>query len=259
MSNTKLYSPGKIKYFGKSQLGIEQEYPVINLARECSNHGMKSPQLAEFLSFRFTEGRFNVDGFVVCFDVGMTRAQSAAETEFVGQILHHLVVRQKKPVVLATTKNDEQHRPHVKDAEKLVARKELKGERAWRNHFLFVHINEVLKHTGSVAIVETSSHRNVNVTATFMLLSQLIDRTQTNSSQATKVRTLAYPDAERAKHEKIESARSCFEHLLQDSVKESDLSWTTARNHFAAAGEFRYGFRSVCTFVCALLNSTPRA
>jgi translation initiation factor 2 gamma subunit (eIF-2gamma) len=74
-------------------------------------------------------------------------------------------------VVLVTTKNDEACEAYVKEAEKLVSRKEFRQS--------------------NVPIVETSAHDNVNVDVAFLLLAQLIDRVK------NRLRPLSYNETAR--------------------------------------------------------------
>ncbi len=92
------------------------------------------------------------------------------QTEFTAAILFNLI-RTKKPVVLVTTKNDEACEAYVKEAEKLVSRKEFRQS--------------------NVPIVETSAHDNVNVDVAFLLLAQLIDRVK------NRLRPLSYNETAR--------------------------------------------------------------
>jgi GTPase SAR1 family protein len=78
------------------------------------------------------------------------------QVEFLAGVLNNLV-KTKKPVVLVTTKNDEANEVYVKEAERLVQRKEYKG---------------------AILLVETSAHENINVDQAFIALAQLIDRTK---------------------------------------------------------------------------------
>lgn len=73
------------------------------------------------------DGRFNVDGFICLFDVSMVPSRPIErQVEYVSAILTNLI-KTKKPIVLATTKNDEAFDGFVREAEKLVSRKEFKG------------------------------------------------------------------------------------------------------------------------------------
>ena len=69
------------------------------------------------------------------------------QVETSAQILNNLL-KSKKPVVLVTTKNDEGNEIFMREAERLVNRKEYKG---------------------TVPLVETSSHENINVDQAFFL------------------------------------------------------------------------------------------
>ena len=73
------------------------------------------------------DGKFNVDGFICLFDVSMVPSRPIdKQIDFVAAILANLM-KSKKPIVLATTKNDEAFDGFVREAEKLVSRKEFKG------------------------------------------------------------------------------------------------------------------------------------
>jgi GTPase SAR1 family protein len=79
-----------------------------------------------------------------------------SKVEFLAGVLNNLI-KTKKPVVLVTTKNDEANEVYVKEAERLVQRKEFKG---------------------TVMMVETSAHENINIDQAFITLAQMIDRTK---------------------------------------------------------------------------------
>lgn len=83
-------------------------------------------------------------------------------------------LKTKKPVVLASTKHDEADEQMVRELEKLLGRKEFKG---------------------NVPLLETSAHENVNVEAAFMLLAHLIDRSK------ARFKILPYVDAARQRRE----------------------------------------------------------
>jgi glucocorticoid receptor DNA-binding factor 1 len=73
------------------------------------------------------DGKFNVDGFICVFDVSMVPSRPIErQLEYTANILANLV-KSKKPIVLATTKNDEAFDGFIREAEKLVSRKEFKG------------------------------------------------------------------------------------------------------------------------------------
>ena len=94
------------------------------------------------------DGKVNIDGFLVVFDVSLVPNRTLEkQVETTAQILLSLL-KTKKPVVLATTKNDEGNEIFVREAERLLNRKEFKG---------------------IIPLVETSSHENINVDQAFFL------------------------------------------------------------------------------------------
>ena len=94
------------------------------------------------------DGKVNIDGFLVVFDVSLVPNRTLEkQVETTAQILNSLL-KSKKPIVLATTKNDEGNEIFVREAERLLNRKEYKG---------------------IIPLVETSSHENINVDQAFFL------------------------------------------------------------------------------------------
>jgi predicted GTPase len=86
--------------------------------------------------------------------------------DFTAAILNN-IVRTKRPVVLVTTKTDEGSEILMKEAERLVNRKEFKG---------------------TIPLVETSAHDNVNVDTAFLLLAQMMD----TKYKGHRIRVLPY-------------------------------------------------------------------
>lgn len=95
------------------------------------------------------------------------------QLEFVSSLLS-AAMKTKKPVVLVSTKQDEADDQILRDVERLLARREFKG---------------------TVPLVETSAHENVNIEAAFMLLAHLIDRNK------SRFKILPYVDAARQQRE----------------------------------------------------------
>ena len=94
------------------------------------------------------EGKCNIDGFLCVFDVSLVPNRTLEkQVETTARILANLVAA-KKPVVLVTAKADEGNDIFMREAERLVNRKEFKG---------------------LIPIVETSSHENINVDQAFFL------------------------------------------------------------------------------------------
>ena len=120
------------------------------------------------------------------------------QTEFSAAILFNLI-RTKKPVVLVTTKNDEACEAYVKEAEKLISRKEFRQY--------------------NIPIVETSAHDNVNVDVALLLLAQLIDRVK------NRLRPLSYNETARNRKEMLDSVSDSFQALIQSHVTDHRAVW----------------------------------
>ena len=102
----------------------------------------------EFDQRYLPDGKVNVDGFLVVFDVSLVPNRTLEkQVENTAHILNSLM-KTKKPIVLATTKNDEGNEIFIREAERLLNRKEYKG---------------------LIPLVETSSHENINVDQAFFL------------------------------------------------------------------------------------------
>ena len=102
----------------------------------------------EFDQRYLPDGKVNIDGFLVVFDVSLVPNRTLEkQVETTAQILNSLM-KTKKPIVLATTKNDEGNEIFIREAERLLNRKEYKG---------------------LIPLVETSSHENINVDQAFFL------------------------------------------------------------------------------------------
>ena len=100
----------------------------------------------EFDQRLMPDGKVNIDGFLVVFDVSLVPNRTLErQVETTAGILNSLL-KTKKPVVLATTKNDEGNEIFIREAERLLNRKEFKG---------------------IIPLVETSSHENINVDQAF--------------------------------------------------------------------------------------------
>lgn len=137
------------------------------------------------------DGKFNVDGFLCVFDVSVVPSRSLEkQLEVVTNILIN-VIKTKKPVVLATTKNDEFNEAYVREVEKLVARKEFKG---------------------AIPIIETSAHQNINVDTAFIALAHLIDRFK------GRTKIVPYLESVRMRKEVLNSTTDAYQTMIQSQV-----------------------------------------
>ncbi|XP_075739842.1 rho GTPase-activating protein 190-like isoform X6 [Rhipicephalus microplus] len=198
----RLCSAEKLMYVCKSQLGIEKEFEQRLMP----------------------EGRLNVDGFVCVYDVSHVPGRPAdKQAEFVAALLQTLV-RTRKPVVLAATKTDEACDMHLREAERLVARKELRGQ---------------------VPLVETSAHENVNVDLAFLLVAQLVDR-GTKGSSRWAGRVPSFLEASRARREALDQATDAFQALVRAQVTDPRAQWAGWSQRLLGAPE--------CERFCALFG-----
>jgi hypothetical protein len=145
------------------------------------------------------DGKLNIDGFICVFDVSTVPSRSLEkQIEYVSGMLSNLM-KTKKPVVLVTTKNDDANEIYVKEAEKLVSRKEYKG---------------------SILMVETSAHENVNVDQAFIVLAQLIDRTK------GRPKVTPFAEAARGRKEILDMATETYQRLIKSQVLDFRALWS---------------------------------
>lgn len=175
----RLQSAEKLMYICKNQLGIEKEYEQKILP----------------------DGRIFIDGFVCVFDVSPVPSRNIEhQAEFCINILTNLL-KTKKPIVFVTTKNDEASDVYVREAEKLMQRKEFRN---------------------IIQMVETSSHDSINVDMAFMLLAQLIDKTK----QRQKI--MSYNEAARLRKDLLESSTETVTKLIQTTITDYHTTWSQA-------------------------------
>ncbi|RWS16264.1 rho GTPase-activating protein 190-like protein, partial [Dinothrombium tinctorium] len=186
---TRLCSAEKLMYICKNQLGIEKEYEQKYLP----------------------DGKFNVDGFVCVFDVSEVQGRTLEKAiEYTALILNN-IMKTKKPVVLATTKHDECNELYVREAEKLVNRKEYKG---------------------SIPFFETSAHENVNVDLPFIACAQLMDRTR------GKAKITPYYESLRSRKEALDYATDAYQSLIRSQVTDYRALWNSAYKKLSQSHDF---------------------
>jgi len=153
----------------------------------------------EFEQKLLPDGRISIDGFICVFDVSdVAQRPTSKQAEYVSLILAQLA-KTKKPIVLATTKNDELMRTHALAAEHLLSRKELRS-------------------AGPIPVVETSAHYNVNVEHAFLTLAHLIERANSGVTGKLRQRPVGYSEALRAMKEACDSATDSFNSLISCQV-----------------------------------------
>ncbi|XP_049881633.1 rho GTPase-activating protein 190 isoform X2 [Pectinophora gossypiella] len=176
---TKIQSAEKLMYVCKNQLGIEKEYEQRLMP----------------------DGKLSIDGFMCVYDVSLVPGRTwEKQNETLAAILQN-ILKLKKPVVLVTSKNDEACEQGVREAERLVQRKEFKG---------------------CIPIVETSSHDNVNVDQAFCLLAQMVDKTK------ARIKVANYAEALRIRRETLDFVTEAFTQLIRIHVLDHKEMWSAA-------------------------------
>lgn len=158
-----------------------------------------------------SDGRFCIDGFLCVFDVSFVQNRTIdKQVEYTALILNNLM-KSKKPILVATTKCDESVDMYVKEAEKLVSRKEYKG---------------------NIPLVETSAHENVNVELAFFILAQMIDRARGRS------KVIPFYEASRARKEILDVTTEAYQILIRTHVTDYRSVWSTTSKTFSNNSDF---------------------
>lgn len=185
----RLQSAEKLMYVCKNQLGIEREYEQKVLH----------------------EGRIFIDGFVCVFDVSpVPNRNIERQADFCVNILNNLL-KTKKPIVFVTTKNDEASEVYVREAEKLLQRKEFRNV---------------------IPLVECSAHDAINVDMAFMVLAQLVDK----SKQRQKV--MGYNEAARLRKDLLETSTENVTRRVQEAITDYHVTWGQANKVLSMYGEW---------------------
>ncbi len=148
------------------------------------------------------KGKFNVDGFLMVFDVnGKKQGRPINNQIDFLENLHKVIAKTKKPVIVVATKCDELDHAYLSEARAFATKHNL--------HF-----------------VETSAHRALNVDLAFITLAQLIDKTK------GEPRTVLYTDAYREQKEILDRIVEGYEKLLETDVTTYHTLWHKKREEF---------------------------
>ncbi|XP_058840161.1 rho GTPase-activating protein 190, partial [Topomyia yanbarensis] len=188
-SAIRLCSQEKLKYICKNQLGIEHEYEEVVLP----------------------EGRFLVDGFVCVFDVSVVPSRTVEkQIECTNHIINN-ILRNKKPVVLVTTKNDDANELYIREVEKFCSRKEYKGQ---------------------IVMVESSAHESINVDLGFIILAQIIDK----AKQRSKI--VSYAEAAKQRTDLLNASSEYVTRLIRTQITDHRSIWTSSSKKLASHKEW---------------------
>ncbi|XP_070136652.1 rho GTPase-activating protein 190 isoform X6 [Drosophila bipectinata] len=174
---TKVFSAEKLMYICKNQLGIEKEYEQKVMP----------------------DGRLSIDGFVVVFDVSPVPNRSVEkQVEFVQNAIAS-ILKNKKPLVLVTTKNDDAYELYVREAEKISQRKDYKS---------------------TVQLIETSAHESINIDLAFLLLAQMIDKVK------NRVKIISYQDSAKSRKELLDTRSEAVTRLIRNQITDYHVLWS---------------------------------
>ncbi|XP_032594517.1 rho GTPase-activating protein 190 isoform X3 [Drosophila grimshawi] len=174
---TKVFSAEKLMYICKNQLGIEKEYEQKVMP----------------------DGRLSIDGFVVVFDVSPVPNRSVEkQVEFVQNAIAN-IMKNKKPLILVTTKNDDAYELYVREAEKISQRKDYKS---------------------TVQLIETSSHESINIDLAFLMLAQMIDKVK------NRVKIISYQESAKSRKELLDTRSEAVTRLIRNQITDYHILWS---------------------------------
>ncbi|XP_034490077.1 rho GTPase-activating protein 190 isoform X2 [Drosophila innubila] len=174
---TKVFSAEKLMYICKNQLGIEKEYEQKVMP----------------------DGRLSIDGFVVVFDVSPVPNRSVEkQVEFVQNVIAN-ILKNKKPLVLVTTKNDDAYELYVREAEKISQRKDYKS---------------------TVQLIETSAHESINIDMAFLMLAQMIDKVK------NRVKIISYQESAKSRKELLDIRSEAVTRLIRNQITDYHILWS---------------------------------
>ncbi|XP_017963047.1 rho GTPase-activating protein 190 isoform X10 [Drosophila navojoa] len=174
---TKVFSAEKLMYICKNQLGIEKEYEQKVMP----------------------DGRLSIDGFVVVFDVSPVPNRSVEkQVEFVQNAIAN-ILKNKKPLVLVTTKNDDAYELYVREAEKISQRKDYKS---------------------TVQLIETSAHESINIDLAFLMLAQMIDKVK------NRVKIVSYQESAKSRKELLDIRSEAVTRLIRNQITDYHILWS---------------------------------
>ena len=122
-------------------------------------------------------------------------------------------MKTKKPIVVASTKNDESNEFYVREIERLLSRKE------FRNY--------------NIPLVETSSHDNINVDTAFFQLAQMIDKKIKHVKPP-----ISYMEALRLRKEKLDLVHQAYQSLITNRFFDATLKWSECSNWICSQPEY---------------------
>ncbi|PIK42842.1 putative rho GTPase-activating protein 35 [Apostichopus japonicus] len=178
-AETKLSSSEKLMYICKDQVGDDLGYSQKLLP----------------------EGKFQVDGFIIVFDVSRVRNRTLeSQMEFLSK-LHQQVHKAKKPTIMVATKCDNSEEICLRECKQLANKLKL-------------------------TLIETSATLGVNVDLPFLLLAAQIDKSR------SKPKEISFNDANRKFTDQLRLATDQYLELLTQEVTDYHNVFLTKKKSF---------------------------
>ncbi|KAJ8050930.1 Rho GTPase-activating protein 35 [Holothuria leucospilota] len=175
-ADTKLSSAEKVAYICPDQLGDELSFPQDILPG----------------------GKFQVEGYLLVFDVSNVKGRSVTKQREFVQKLYSSISKTKKPIVLVATKFDVAEDMSLNEVKQFAREKKL-------------------------TLIECSSQKGVNINLPFCTLASLIDKNR------SRPRDMTYKEGLRRREEKISSAQMKYMQLLDARVTDYHSVWSSTK------------------------------
>ncbi|XP_032821017.1 rho GTPase-activating protein 5-like [Petromyzon marinus] len=142
------------------------------------------------------DGKLHIDGFLVCFDVSVSTQRILEDQwRFLEKLVSQLV-KSKKPILLVATKCDRLDEQYIKELQAFASGKKV-----------------------NLPVVETSANDNVNVSAAFLTLAQMIDKLK------GKPKLVQFVEAAKQVKEHHQSAIKNYNSRLTKIVTDYHITW----------------------------------
>nr|XP_032800297.1 rho GTPase-activating protein 5-like [Petromyzon marinus] len=150
----------------------------------------------DFEQYPMPDGKLHIDGFLACFDVSVSAQRTLRDQlRFLEELVSQLV-KLKKPILLVATKCDVLDEQHLKELRAFASEKKVR-----------------------LPIVETSASDNVNVSAAFLTLAQMIDKPK------GKPKLVPFEKAAKQVKEHHQSAIKDYNSRLTKIVTDYRVTW----------------------------------
>lgn len=85
---------------------------------------------------------------------------------------------------------------------------------------------------GSIALVETSAHENVNVDQAFLVLAQMVDKTK------NRMRIVPFAEAARSRKDVLDISTEAYQRLIRAQVTDFKALWSTTSKRLVSNQDY---------------------